>query len=315
MFKLIATRTAPLTRELAHEFATMPESKQERPLRADRLAFLDSRLRAGHFYSPKWAVAWLEGKKCRVNGQHSSAMLDRLEPPDFPVGLMAVIDEFHCESQMDVAELFAQFDNAVSTRSTRDLINAHKTIHDELASLASSTVSRAVNGISAAMTDCEKRMNPEERAHLVHTCADFILWVRPFLRARSLDRAPVVAAMYRTFKAAADRPEAIDEVARFWSLVRDMDHPDVRHPTRVLNIYLMQNINRPVAKNSAQKVRWSSRAIFVKCIHAWNAYVDGIATELRYVDSAPIPPVKAPRPTAAVSVPESEREPALAATA
>lgn len=284
MFKLIGTRQEPLTPELALEFATMPAWEGERPLRPHRCKYLESRILDHQFYNPRWAVAYLDGRKYRVNGQHSSHVLATVNG-DFPKGLMALIDEFQCENKNDLAELFGQFDNTISSRPAHEVTNAHARVHPELSHIKPTFVSRILAGIGYALSgEGENRpRSNEERAQLVHSHIPFILWAYPLSKLRHTSKAGVMAAAFSTWNRNQDAAE------EFWSMVTEEDHADPRHPTRVLARFLREAVSASDPRIASK--RWAPRAFYVKSIHAWNAWRRGENTDLKYRADAPLPKV------------------------
>lgn len=283
MFQLIGTKVVDLTPELAHEYATMQAVPGERPLRKSRLKFLGRKCQDGMFHSPKWAVAFLGGKKFRVNGQHSSTMLSQANGY-FPKGLKAVIDEFRCEQDADLSELFSQFDAAQSARSTTEICNAHASIHSEIAHLAPRTIRNCAFGIASAMmySGDTGRTDSENVARLVHDESDFILWASGFIGKKDLNRMGIIGAMYSTYKI---DPNAANT---FWTFVRDETHPDRENPTRVLaKFFTVVEAARGSMKETAAPS--DKRACYSKSIHAWNAFRQSRTTSLRYHTKSPIP--------------------------
>lgn len=287
MIHYIGTTKVPLTVALAEEFATMPAFQGERRLKTKRIDYLAAKLENGLFHSPKWAIAWLNGKKLRVNGQHSSFMLSQANG-SFPAGLSAVIDEFVCDTEQDLAELFGQFDAQESIRSTRDICGAHARTIPALAGIADSFINLAVSGIASALRYKGDLENPttEERARLAYDYPDFILWAMGdgLMRPRHLSRHPIVGAAFSTY--CVNREVATD----FWKMVRDETNTDHNHPTRVLARFLRDVSSRGTRPTGH---KWEGRSVYSKCIHAWNAFRRGeTITHVKYYPNAPIADAK-----------------------
>lgn len=136
MIKYLGTSTQPLTEVIAAEFATMPSHRGERPLRRSHVAWLEQKIKSGLFHAPRWAKATLGDKTYRVNGQHSSTALAQANGK-FPSGLMVVIDQFACDTDSDIADLFAQFDPKQGARTEQEIIMATARQHDDLIQLKS----------------------------------------------------------------------------------------------------------------------------------------------------------------------------------
>lgn len=279
MYKQTSSKIVPLTRELAEEFATMRSTPGERRLTPKRKNYLLQKFNDGAFHSPVWASATVNGIRYRANGQHSSTMLAELNG-NFPVGLPVHVMEFECDGMPDLADLFGQFDAKDSARSVNDIITSHGRIHPELDKISSSDIGRAVASLAYLM-GVTRKIGAEERAQLVHAHVQFIVWAHPYLGVRKLSRAPVIAAIHKTwFK---NEPAAAD----FWTRVKEEDHPEVDHPSRVLATFLRDSIVSD--RQSKAAMRFSPDSFYIKCIHAWNAYRGGHRTALRVHDGSSFP--------------------------
>jgi hypothetical protein len=282
MFKQIGTKVLPLTPDIAESFSNMTAWRGERPLRESNLRNLTRRLEDGQFHSPKWSVAWLNGVQYRVDGQHSSRVLASANG-HFPAGLNAVIDEYTCDDDSDLADLFMQFDNPTSSRSVSDVSNAHARIHPELDGVSGNAVRDCNAGIAFALSNDGEhavKLGTEMRAKLVHDNIPFTVWASHFVGERSLRRVPVVAAMYKTWS------KCHHEADRFWNLVKDESHPDPLNPSRVLAKFIRTRTNHSAEKSGGQ---FTSHAFFVKSIHAWNAWRRKQKTDLKYYPKTALP--------------------------
>ena len=205
MIKLLSTKIVDLTPELAEDFATMPEWGGERPLRAKRLEFLRSRLDDGLFHTPRWACAWLNGRKFRMNGQHSSNML-LAAGPAFPRFMQAIIDEYQCDNELDLCTLFSQFDSPESTRNTADVIGAHAGIHEEIRNIPPTYLQLIIAGVVVHRSEGESSKYPaEERGRLVHENIEFICLAMNYVRRFEFRRPGVTGAMYATWERSHER--------------------------------------------------------------------------------------------------------------
>lgn len=283
----VQTKNYPViaTPELAMDTATHPKWKGERDLSKTRMAFLEGELEQGRFYSPTWVFATLNGKRYRVNGQHTSNLLANANG-HFPKGLSVNIIEFHCESENDLAELFATFDRPESARSMRDIIGAHAAQHEGLAGISARNVARGTAGILFARRQTGQSkgaIGRDDRARLVHDHADYLKWVSPIIAIRPLDREAVAAAIFLSSR--VDREAAM----KFWLAVHDGSEQNHRGPSRVLQSFLLNLKIDERARGTNREQRWPPRAIFVKCIHAWNAWRRGAISDLKYYEGSPIP--------------------------
>lgn len=281
MIKQTSDQVVPLTRDLAEDFATMRSVPGERKLTTARMNYLRSRFDDGVFHTPQWAIGTLGGIRYRVNGHTSSHMLLELNGR-FPTDMKAHVMEFACDTMEDLAELFAQFDAKGSVRSFFDNLTVHGRIHPELNDISPTVMAKCVSGITFAL-GLNKKVTVDERARLVHSHQPFILWAAEFGRARHMDRAPVMAALYDTYHRHAAA------ATEFWRHVRDEDHPDVDDPSRVLARFLRDSLVLTGQQKTSRK--WSPKAFYVKAIHAWNAYRRGTKTDLKFYNNDNVPSI------------------------
>lgn len=283
MIKHHSTKIVPLTRELVDNTLHAPRCKGERKLQRKRLGFLGKRLTEGLFYPPRWSFASFNGTRYRMNGQHSSKILSEASEELFPHDMVAIIDEFQVDNDQDLADLFAQFDAKASSRTRGEVVNAHGRIHTEYEGLSQTQLTACATGIVYGLLNGEevRTIPDEDRGRYLHEYVDFVIWVNEFIKVRKLLRGPVIGAMFRTY--ASDKYAALT----FWRWVRDENHPQVTHSTRVLAEFLKMYPDKKHKKAFA----WNSRAFYVKCLHAWNAYRAGTITVLKYHCNAPIPKV------------------------
>jgi len=282
MFKQTKIETPMLTPELVTWFRSLPNLEGDRDQTTtqgrQRIAWLARLCQDGEFYSPDWAVALWNGQQYRVNGGHSSAMLANADGSGFPRHLPVILRRFQCDSYRDVVELFNHFDNRKSIRTASDKSKVHKSVHQELSRIAPSYINRMLTGIQCFYADgCTTHGDEDERTKLIHQETDFLAWAGRFVRTRHLGRSGVIACMYRTFH--ADR-----ELANtFWDTVLAENAPSPSHATRVLATFL-RGLDVPPNKG-----RWDTRAVYIKCIHAWNAWQTDTATDLKYYPAAGVP--------------------------
>jgi hypothetical protein len=255
VIKHSSTEIVPLTKTLATDFATMPAWRGERPLSERRLTYLLNELVSEHFFTPRWAVAKLGDKTIRVNGQHSSTMLARLD--DFPESMTAIVDTYVVEDEADLGGLFTKFDNPESTRRTREALAA--LLPEELGKLSRTTAERIAAGMFYGITRFEA--GSARGVHVlgaaVQASPSFAFWVQEHAKSRGLGRTAVIAAAFMTWKV---DPASCKE---FWALVDSEDDPLPNHPTRALARAIRESDR---GRGSVQ----SMKALCAKSILAWN---------------------------------------------
>lgn len=267
MIRQISINTKSLTPALAKEFATMNSVPGERDLKPIRLANIKAKLESGLFHSPKWAIAYCKGVKYRVNGRHSSTVLSDCNGL-FPTGMIVVIEEFACDTEHDLAELFEQFDSPISIRNEHERLNAHAKTEPSLNDVPISAVRRAVDGIATEYQTREgKRISKADRARLVHTekNQDFIRWFSVIYSDPIMALSSVAGAVYATYL--KDSAVALE----FWQYVISESHPESSNPTRVLSRFLRETRAQKLPSQAASK-RYAALNVYERCIHAWNCY-------------------------------------------
>jgi len=285
MIEQISVRLVLITKNLIRGVAAMHEWQGERPCRPWHVKWLDARLADGTFHTPHWHFAELDGERYRVNGQHSSNMLLKTEhaiPPD----MQALITEWRVKTENDLADLYCIFDHQKVTRSRIDMAGAHKATHEELATVASTVCNKITSGLAYALFDTKvpKGFSVEDRMALIHVYTDFVAWADEFMGRTWLKRMPIIAAMYTTYS--SDAAEAL----KFWRLVRDEAATLKGHSTRMLADFLRDYTPKLGGRGHSRQLE--PRAFYVKSLHAWNAYRQGLPTSLNYYPNAPLPRVR-----------------------
>lgn len=255
----IDSYTAPLTRELALEFSTMPCTKGERPIRKDRVEELRGHIECGSFHSPDWASGYLNGVRYRVNGQHSSLALIESNG-SFPTGLKANIKDFVVDTEEDLGVLFTYFDNQNGARTSRDVLRALLAGSSEYPDAVTEKVGSAMH---FAQCSFETKATAVLRNAMLRMHPTFIDFAYEFVGHRQMGKVAVIAAMYKTWKKS---PVGADE---FWHLVRSEAHPSPNNATRVL-----LRVLRDVPKSNTRHSR--DKEVYAKSINAWNNWRRGI---------------------------------------
>ena len=259
MFSKTAVKLEPLTHDLAKAYAAMPGLPGERPLRPSRLTFLEKHRQQGTFVSPNWAEAVdiTTGQRYRVNGQHSSTMLARLAPEDFPQNLLVTIEEYTFDDlASDAVLIFDLFDNPQSARTNLDIMGLYRARYPDLAGIDLKILVDVTNGVwfyehergdqGVAFKPRERGlylMRPEVRA--------FARWVTAgFADAKHkwmFGKVGIVAEMFASMQV-PDKSVAEE----FWRLVLTESHPDPDNETRELSDTLKGWVTRPKAPSQGR---------------------------------------------------------------
>lgn len=260
----------------------------ERSIQESRIDRLRARLQEGLFYGPSWAVCQVTAtnRTYRLNGQHSSTMLLRSIP--FPAGLVASIQRFQCDTMAELAELHAQFDATFSARSAEENVQISLRVDPKFDGVSKTAGRNIATGL-AFYFDGLKAKGPYH-ARGVHKLPvefpDFTLWAGKYGSNTAFKRSAVMAAMYSTYVASPVGAE------KFWSAVKEEDHPDVNNASRTLAVFLRGQI---LATSHHKKQTWTSEAVYRKCITAWNAFCQGKATNLGCHTDCPVPVTFVPK--------------------
>lgn len=287
-------KTQKVTKSLAKQFAEMEPAPHDRPLSERRLTVYSKLLNAGQFRPVTWASAICTetGDLYRVNGKHTSVLLSGLDKmPEFFV----TIEEYECDTLEDVAKLYATFDSQMQSRSAADIYLSFAATIPALKDVSSQIIKLSVNALAHEQWLFEANVshNAAERAELILDEVDFTIWLAQIFakneggkyhqNAIKLRRVPVVGAMVRNYhkaqKAATD----------FWCAVRDETGAKPECPDRKLARYLVQA--GVLSGSRGRVIKSTPREMFVKSLHAWNAWRKGETTNLNYYPEAKIPAV------------------------
>lgn len=294
-FKMVEKpRTVLASASLVKEFVDMEPAMYDRPLSERRLQIYERILKAGAFRPVVWASAVCYETNCtyRVNGKHTSIMLSMQSPlPTFYV----TVERWGCDTLKDVGALYNTYDSNLASRSANDINHSFAAAIPELRDVPGKLINLTVSAAAFLKWDENvlKRVPQAERAEELVERAYFVKWLREVIAntdtkkmgpAKHLLRSPVVCAMMATH----DRAPHV--ATDFWTQVRDESHADRNDATRVLARFLVR-VGVASGKGVSGKYTVTHREMYVKCLHAWNAYRAGEATSLQYHPKAPVPKV------------------------
>lgn len=289
MFRKLEVRVNPLTPEFTLSFREYPmwegDRSAETPTGQSRVTWLRHLVYDQLFCGVHWVLATLDGVVYRINGNRSSTMLISLPPADFPQGLWATVDYYVCESRWDMIQLYSQLDSQLSARSTTDTARAQRLITPTLRNVPAGAFVAATNGIACSIARVESKrvLTSSERLQLAHAYVNFMLWAGQYAGHRKFRSVGTVAAMFDTFQRSP-------ELARdFWDRVA---HP-VQAQTPATSA-LSEFLSTSTAPRAPGR-RWDFRAFYCKSIIAANAWMTGTNTQLQYIPSAPLTPLRWPQ--------------------
>jgi hypothetical protein len=242
----IKVEGVPLTPELATRFANMTPVDGERPLKENRVRFLDRHVEKGTFLGVDWhqGTERAAGKVYRLNGQHSSHVLTHLDPDRFPKDLLATITTWEFDAA-DKPVIFNYFDNPRSVRNNIDMMATYRAEHDDLAHIDLDVLVHAADGVYVHNASVKEGVSypPRDRGlyYMKPEYRQFAIWLETLTHDPKPDnpgkdstnrwllgQAGVAAEMYVDYVRSA---ALADE---FWGYVVRESHPDNDHETREL---------------------------------------------------------------------------------
>jgi len=295
-YEIVGTpKTERVTNALSVKFRDMDPVPHDRPLNPKRIEAYRKMLTAGLFRPVQWATVHCHETQAtyRVNGKHTSNLF--AEYDELPQEIHATVEHYHCDTMDDVARLYATFDSRAQVRTTNDINRAFAAIDRELSEVPTKIINLCVTAISYFKhSDRYTAVPAAERAECLLEDAnkEFVAWVNEILGnspnegTRLMWRGPVVSAMYATYQ------KSKRDAKEFWLAVRDGTGSTPKKPDRVLNRFLLSRfVNNGCGGASSRKKSELSapREMFVKCLHAWNAWRRDTVTDLKYHAQAKIP--------------------------
>lgn len=288
-------KTVRVTRSLVDQFVNMEPAPYDRPLSERRLLVYERILNAGAFRPVVWAsvVCYETNATYRVNGKHTSTMLSKL--PKLPENFFVIIERWSCDTLQDVGNLYNTYDSNLASRNNSDINLSFASTISELRGVSPKLINMTVT--SAAFLrwpDAELRKVPQaERAEQLLDRTDFVKWLQGIVKtvtfgpnslSKHLLRSPVTTAMMATY----DRCPRV--AGDFWEAVRDESDPDRNAPSRALARYL-RSASMATGPTTKNRKPVAFREMYVKCLHAWNAFRSGETTALAYYANAELPKV------------------------
>ena len=293
-YELVGTpKTEKVTQSMAIRFRDMDPVPHDRPLNPRRVEAYRKMLAVGLFRPVQWATVHCNESQAtyRVNGKHTSNLFAEYE--ELPQSVYATIEHYHCDDLDDVARLYATFDSRTQVRTTNDINRVFAAIDPELSELPTKIINLCVTAIAYCKHgDNYAQIPAAERAEclLDEQNKAFVAWVHAVLGnsgnregSRLLWRSSVVAAMHASYQ------KSRRDANEFWLAVRDGTGATPKTPDRVLNRFLLGKavLGSKTARHSSVLV--SPREMFVKCLHAWNAWRRDTTTDLKYHAQGKIP--------------------------
>lgn len=274
-YRLLTSEVKELTADEVQEFRKIEATATERELKEGRVDHLREKAEKGLLVTFHWvtaAIKELQGQVRRLNGQHSSIMLQKLiAAGKFPPGLKVHREHFEVDDGNALALLFRQFDDRASGRSPLDISGVYQGLHSELAGVPRKIGKLAIDGYSWFQRNVERVPTPigdDTYSSFNNTgLYPYILWLNELfaVKSKEMQYPAVVAAIVGTYMTNEGAARA------FWQDVVNLANgDDETTPQTVLSNWLIniraEKIERPDPAN-----------IYQGCVHAWNAYRDNKA--------------------------------------
>ena len=272
-FRLLTSEVKDLTEDEVVQFRTYPATSTERELKDGRITHLDQKVEMGLAVTFHWvtaAVKELKDQVRRLNGQHSSIMLQkRMAAGKFPKGLKVFREHYEVDDGNGLALLFRQFDDRASSRQPIDVSGVYQGLHPQLAVVNRKIGKLAIDGYTWYQRNVEKVPTPigddSYSAFNDSGLFPYILWLNDLfaVKSKEMQFPAIVAAIVGTYM----RSEAAART--FWQEVVTLaDGDDDPTPQNTLSNWLLtikaDKIDRPDPAH-----------LYQGCIYAWNAYRDG----------------------------------------
>lgn len=282
MLKRTMRKIIKMDEYLAAEYLECNTYEGQRRSDDEWTRYLSRAIERGEFLTGSVALARLKYQGDRVvmvNGQHQCRAVILVGTP-----IDVVYEEWVCEEPTDLADLFSRYDNH-KARSLSHILNPEAaalgiTWKRSIIRLVVSAAAMRDDGTTQHIHKTEKkkllRKRLNEGAFVNHLLKDGI-------SCQHMTRAPVVRAMFDTWN--KDKGIALD----FWKMVKDGENLSKEHPAMVLRNYLLTT--GLTKSRTAKSAIATTKEMYVKCIHGWNAYRAGKKTRLAYFQDAPVPMV------------------------
>jgi hypothetical protein len=278
----------------ASQLESFGGSDSEREERERRERQIKERILSGDMTPFRWAVGHVPSLKLRrrVNGQHSSKVFLALTKEEyqmvhFPV--VIIYEEYFCETEIDLATLFEQFDPHWSSRNREDYIGAHLSVHPDLYhSMSRIAADKAIQGLTWYLEKVEgyEKASAHEQFELLHKNSEYEVFLH-FCgydqlnlnkKINEICHKSVVAAMFHTTR------QGTESDRHFWRLVSGGPRalPDEDSHEHKLAAFLEQAVSQQhewpsrVRGQFKNKQRPNGLEIFGTCLRVFAAWKKGL---------------------------------------
>lgn len=282
-----APRPLKITTELAKQHAQLPNIRNDRMLKQERIDAYKLMISSGTMRPVTWATARCieTGETYRVNGQHTAHAYMQVQ--SIPADSYAMLEEYVCDTLDDVARLYQTFDVKSSARTQSEIYKAFAGTSDRLVDVQAKIIEKCIGGIAVVrgggrvIYDRFTNTTADKATEMLNHI-DFVLWVNDNFKAGQnshMVRVGCIAAMFASWQ------KCQRDCKVFWLEVRDETNTSPEHATRKLSRFLMK------FTANAKAGRDAIRHEYVSCLQAWNSYRKKKPVRICYQPTAEVPAV------------------------
>lgn len=287
-------KSVKVTQKLAEEYAGKGNTGLlafDRPFKRWRANAYKKLMQEGKFRTTAWAKCFCkeDGNWWRLNGHHTGISAFELFEQGWVANFSVSLEVYEADTLVEVRELWETYDTRNSSRDISDINNSFASLDPKLAGVAKGTINTLVAGMSLSEWDpyYSNKSSAFERAEMLIEHATFTHWFVEIVqngssktRKRKIEKAPVVATMFDTWK------KFPQEATKFWEAVRDANGTNPLSADRVLSDFLLAA--RP--RRNYYEDLWTD---YGKCRKAWNAWRGNQEIkELVFKPKDSLPPIK-----------------------
>lgn len=281
----VSKKIVTLSKKDADKYLAYNNFVGQRTLSDGHVDDLKSKVDRGLFHTGSVALVHTPKETLLADGQHQLTMCSR-----YDVSIDVVLQEYHLNGEVDdpeaMARIFSQYNvDRSRTRGEIAWIFGCQLGWESWTRKVVTVLSSALSALESGSFLQASRLAKDDAAALMACNTKVCEWVHGMGIAghRHLKRTATVAAMIATWR------KSQKGASEFWAAVRDGEGLKKTDPRYVLREYLKDASLQGGVKNPAQKQLSDGRAMYAKCIHAWNAWRDDRGTSLKYFPNSPLP--------------------------
>jgi len=273
--KLVGVESKAITKDLARWLYNLATVPGERTIKQSRLAVTKADLANGNVIAFRWAYATCNGVTYRVNGQHTSYILQNGEP--IPPGAICTLEHYVCDSVEDVCKLWSLFDSSTSSRTNTEVTSNYQLSKSRIANCRQRSVQlcKSALGIERFGAGYTNKVSVVQKLEAINGNEEFLVWADAILADPALKRVGTAYAMLKTWRKDHEAAE------RFWNEVKDGTNTNKDSGSRALQRFLLTtnvdsgNGTREGKKASRKTANWNQ--IATVALTCWNAWRSGRA--------------------------------------